>query len=227
MLADNGRYDLLTVLGFALEENVELDRRRTLSENHVPTEAEIVTLLTAHPDNEVRQLSLEEKQHETRIFISEYLPKFMLFGDYGLTGKDPGNSDDTYTFGVQGIWDFYDGGQRAHKMEESKSQERSAQAQLEDTKRQLTQQARIAREALEQAFQMLKAKDIKLAAAYKELDQIDIRFNNGSASQWDLINESVETALIADERAEAVSAYLLAKVNFYHSLGKMETMLKE
>jgi outer membrane protein TolC len=218
--------DLKVTLGFGPSEAIILDAQSKAADASGRSLGEMDADLSSHPDLEIKKLSLEEKQHERDIFLAEYWPKISTFADYGMTGSDPDDAQDTYTFGLQGTWALWDGGQRGQKVEEGKSAERSAAAVLLDTEKRLHIHAQTAFDMLSETKELLSAKNLNSVAAADKLKNISLQYQNGSASEWDYLNESIETMLIEDERAEAAAAYLLAKVNFYHSVGKMDEFIK-
>lgn len=216
--------DLKAALGLPENQNLSFPGEAVSLRSIFPTRDEILRSSGRHPEVELAEQKLRETKALEASEKAEYLPKLSGKADYGASADQPSRSEATYSYGLEASWDLFDGGERNARVAESQSKSREAQVNLDDTSNQKQISALDAKESLKDARKMMKAKEDNLAAYKQQLDLLTHRFENGSASQMDLIVAMVQEAQAADEREETLAMYQTAQVYFVHSLGQMEKL---
>jgi len=147
--------------------------------------------------------------------------------DYGRSGSAPDDGSNTYMIGVQATIPIWEGGFNQSKLKEAKAQVKEAQANLDDILVQDQAKLMIARQALQEAFDMVKAKQAQTSVIEASLQITQARLDSGTGSSLDLIQAQAAQALAQDEANEAQAYVITAQVNVAHALGKLQDIVKE
>jgi outer membrane protein len=167
------------------------------------------------------QVSLNEYQR--RAARADLLPNLEFFGDYGVSGITPTNTDlPTRRAAVQLNVPIFNGGLTQGRIAVAASQKRQSQLELSSTRGQVEEDVRLAFSGLRTTAEAVRAADKAVELAQRELQMARDRFRAGVADNLEVT--SAQTAL-ADSRAAQVNAlaqYNAARLNLAASMGRAQ-----
>lgn len=225
--AEEWRLDLLAALGFSSTRQVTF-----LEDDHLPSVLfssleHVEDIMKDQPDVESAQRAVEQKQAEYQTERAEYWPKIAAFADYGPSGVQPNDTNDTYTVGVQASIPVFEGGLRQAKIQEAESRLKESEAVAVDARLQVEAAILSTAEAVHEASALLEAKEAVVEVAGQYLEQTRQRVQNGSASALDLTDAVAqrESAVYACQAAQAV--YVIARINLARAMGDVQTLVND
>lgn len=216
--------DLKIALGYSLKEELTLDFVRLPFKFDVPAESELESLVEKNPDWEMAQTLVRQRQAERRISLAEYLPKLYLGADYGLSGKDPSENENTYTAGVEGQWNFFDGGLSLFKSKEAESRLKESELQLQTIRKNLSLSAQTSFENVLQAEMVLESAESYWISQERRAKDEKLKWDSGSGSEWAWVEAQSQFESAKHQKSEAEFLFLKSKVGFLRSLGRMDDL---
>ena len=225
--AEQRRLDLAAALGLRPAEALVLELDETVVAWPLPGDQAILAAMPAHPDVAVAQELVRERAAERAAEMADVLPRVAASGDYGASGKDPSEFEQTYTFGVKVSMPVFEGGLRAAKMHEASSRLRESEARLDEARSQVEVEALGARQAIVQAWAAVEAVEAEVAASSRRLTLARQRLQAGIGSELDVIEARAQAALARDHHQDALATYRLAEVNVMHALGRVDALLEQ
>ncbi len=180
-----------------------------------------------NPDVKLAMAQIESQKAEQAAASAAFWPRITGMADYGRSGSAPDDGSNTYMIGVQATIPIWEGGFNQSKLKEAKAQVKEAQANLDDILVQDQAKLMIARQALQEAFDMVKAKQAQTSVIEASLQITQARLDSGTGSSLDLIQAQAAQALAQDEANEAQAYVITAQVNVAHALGKLQDIVKE
>ncbi len=222
MQAIEHRMDLLAMLGLPVENEISLkwDSNEEMFQNDLDQDENLS--LETHPQIIVADKSVQVSKIDQATEQAGYFPKFSLMSDYGLSTDLPQNSSPTYAIGIQASVPLFEGGNRNARINKAKSRLRANQAQLEDTKRQITASILNQQEMIKQAQSLLEQRRSELTFAQKKIDLARVRLDNGIGNDQDLKTAEALLAANEDKKEEAIAVLLTARINLAHARGKID-----
>jgi len=225
--AEERRLDLLAALGMDPSGAVEFSSPAAAFKNPPPSEAEIAELVTFHPEVTLAQRRVEQAEFDRKTQHAAYYPKLTGSADYGASGLNPGQVDDTYSFGGQVQIPIYSGGLTQARVREASAKIKESQVRLEQTERDQMAKAKSALASLRQAQSGLKAADAELIKTSRELSLSQEKLQEGLGNPLEVTEAQTASAQAQDQQSEARATYRLAWVNLFHALGTMDRLIEE
>ncbi len=222
--AVNARLDLLAALGLDLEGPVQFSNDDGLNFPE-PDADPSLTRFEHLPDLEVagEQLNVSRADRSTEKW--EFFPKISALADYGPSGIDPSDQNETYTLGLKASFPIFDGGSRKSRVQEAESRLRESEAGFADARTQSQAKILSARESFRQAEALVAEKDAQRALAQKQLSLAQERLHNGTASEVELLEAQARDAGADDQQNEARAAFITAQIHWTRATGGMEGLL--
>jgi len=183
--------------------------------------------LSQQPDVVVAERALRQREIERAAGLAEYLPKASASADYGLSGKDPSDSNTTYAVGAQVSMPMFEGGRKIFRTHELSGLVRESAARLTDAKQQAETNALSAMDSAAQAQILIEAADLQLAVALKQVGLAQDRKRTGLGSDLDVTEAFAQAAVAKDRRDEALAAFRMAQITVAHALGHVDAMVNE
>ena len=224
--AQDKKLDLKAALGFSGSQILEfLDEDLSLADPP-PKRSEILSAAKVHPEVNLAEEKLRRTKAEEAAEQAEILPKVSGLADYGASADQPSQSKKTYSYGLQASWPLFEGGRRSARIAESESRSREAEVDFKDIRNQKENRAVEAKEALKNTRVLIQSARDNFNFYQARSGVIKRRFENGTASELDVIRAMAEEAQAKDGWEEALAAYRMAQVSLAHALGQMEKLTK-
>lgn len=226
--ARTAKEDLLAALGYDPHTPLELDRERDREDlPSFSARRESPSSLGAHPDLRVAAEAVRQRRAEERVQWYEYLPKVNVHAEYGPSGEQPSDADEIYLFGGRVTMPVFEGGQRAFRIGEAASRAREQQLRTDETRRQLEADILEARRLTERSLLGLKAASARMAAAEERQRHALRRRQNGSGSEWELVEAGWARAQAREERSRAETLCLSSAIRYGRASGQLEAWTRE
>ncbi len=216
------RLTLCAALGLPLEQEIVFSWDQNDLDRTILLENFSKKTVDQHPDVQVALQKFKFAQSQKSVEVAEYWPKIVAMADYGPSGLEPRDSNDTYTLGVQASVPIWEGGLRHARIKEMESEIKEHQANLEDKQRHIAAAILNAKQYLRQSEMTLKAKKLETHQVDEELKLAKERFLSGIGSNWELINALTQQVLVYDQGDDAVAAHLMAQINLAHAMGQLD-----
>ncbi len=223
--ATESRLDLLTALGWDVNTSIQFLDDDGLN-FPIPQEDYSLDSVEHLPEMAVARGQLTLDKSNLNVEKAGYWPKISMFADYGPSGVDPTDQNETYTLGVQASWPILDGGLRKYSKKEAESRVRESEAALQDTQRQSQSKILNALESFHQAQALAKEKESQHELSKQQLLLAQQRKIDGSASDLEVLDAMAQEAGAHDQENEARAALLTAQINWVSSVGRMNDFLK-
>lgn len=218
------RIDLAVALGLSPGQPIGFAKGKLFEDPALPTVAEIQASKETHPEVEAARELLRVREAERWAELAEFLPKVSGFGDYGLSGETPSNSEVTYTVGAKVTLSLFEGGATIFRANEAESRIRESQASIDDLERRVEANVLISIESIKSALTAVNAREAQLVVSTKERSLARQRFDSGIGSELDVLDAVAQESQARDQKREAVALYWLAQVQMLHSLGHMDRL---
>ena len=224
---DRARLDLLRLLGLPLSARVVL--ADSLSElalaDTIPDEAAAVAhALAVRPDLQAIQRQLDASSRQVAAVRAERLPSLAVFGDQGITGKNPQHLLPTYDWGIQLSIPLFDGFRREGRVDEQRAVEHELQARRRDLQEQAAIDVHAAILDLMSAREQVVAVRERMRLVEQELSQARERFSAGVAGSSDVINASLALDASRNLLIDALTGHRLALVSLARAQGSVTTL---
>ena len=152
---------------------------------------------------------------------AEMLPKVELNGDYGLSGNGPRRNDRaTGEIMIGATMPLFEGGKIWGAIKEASSRKRQLEQRLEDLKRQIEEDVRLALLRIKTEKQQVKTASSILALASRELKMAQDRFGAGLGDNVEVIAAQTTLARARDTYITALTQYHVARLNLLFALGQ-------
>ena len=218
--------DLKLTLGFSAGQELSLQEEgiNTIS---LPASSQIAQSAQKHPDVIASSARQKQEQAQEAAEKASFLPSIEGTANYGANGKDVDSAKQTYVFGAQALWNFFDFGRRDARVHEASSRAGKAKTNFSQTLREKESKIYEAKDSFKNAEKFLTAKKDQWSYEQNSYETVKNKFQNGSASRLDLIAASASLARSSDELEEAKSLYRISQINLYHALGQMQKFLED
>lgn len=219
--------DLLAALGLDPARALTLTDATLPLTVTLPDPGDLVTLVRQHPEVQIAQARTTQQHALTAARRAEGLPVASAAADYGASGKDPSESESTYSVGAQVSMPLFEGGLRLARVREEAAHTRALAAQQQDIQLQVTAQVM-------HAVQDVRQAEAALGAAHAAWEHARLRealarqqCESGLGSAWDALEARVQLARARDVVEEAISAETLAVIQVAHAAGAMEQLAQQ
>jgi len=172
----------------------------------------------------VAQAQLTESDYEKRAARAEQLPSLEFLGDYGVSGITPTKSDlPTRRAAVQLNLPIFNGGLTRGRVQVATSRERQAELQLASIRGQVEADVRLAFSGLRTTAETVRAADLTVTLAQRELEMARDRFRAGVGDNIEIVNAQTVLANARLDQVNALALYNGARLNLAAALGRAQT----
>ncbi len=222
--AEQARLQLARIVGLPLESSFALSDPLRFTAETLPT---VETAVATAEDNraEVRVAATEVtvNGYETRAARAEQLPSLEFLGDYGVSGITPVTSAlPTRRYAVQLNVPIFNGGLTRGRIQVASSREAQAELQLASVRGQVEEDVRLAYSALRTTAETVRAADLSVTLAERELEMARDRFRAGLGDNIELITAQTTLANARLEQVTALATYNGARLNLAAALGRAQ-----
>lgn len=173
------------------------------------------------PEVRVAQAQVTEAVYQARAARAEQLPSLEFLGDYGVSGITPTNSDlPTRRAAIQLNVPIFNGGLTRGRMEVAGSREKAAQLQLASVRGQVEEDVRLAFTNLRTTAETVRAADLAVTLAERELEMARDRFRAGVGDSIELITAQSALANARLDQVTALAVYNGARLNLAAAMGR-------
>lgn len=218
--------DLKRATGIPLGQPLDLtDKLNDGSEPPPAPEIAVESALSLRPDLAAQKHREGAVQLSMRSIEFERLPSLAASGDYGSIGNGTAQIP-TRSIGVNLRVPIFDGGRREARRAEAGVQLRQEQLRLEDLKRQVELEVRVALNNLKSARAQVEAARQGLELAESELAQAQRRNEAGVATSVELTDAQTRLSRARDNNLTAISMFNLARIDVAAATGNMQQAVK-
>ena len=221
------RLDLTAALGLPTSQPILFIEEEPVEDESLPSQRDVLAHASEHPQVESARTLMRQRRAERAAESAAVLPRVTVNADYGASGKDLGDSEQTYTVGAQVSMPIFEGGLTRARIREADSAVRESEVRLKDAEVHVEANALSAMESVHQARAMVQAAEMALDVSTKTLAIVRHRRQSGLGSDLEVTDALAEAASARDQHDEALTTYRLAQVNLAHATGQMETLTKE
>ncbi len=182
--------------------------------------------LEQRPELRALEKTVEQRKSERKAAEAASYPTVGLVGAIGPSGVLPSQYDyRTYSYGIQMALPLYQGGALTARVDQADSRLRQAQWTLQDGRRQVAEDVRLARLALKTQQAQLRAASDRLLLSQRLLDQSRDRFASGVADNLELMDAQAQLAAAQSDRIGALGALNMARINYELATGQLDVDL--
>ena len=175
---------------------------------------------------EVRAAAAEvtTSNYEKGAARAEQLPWLEFLGDYGISGITPFKSAlPTRRYAVQLNVPIFNGGLTRGRIQVATSREAQAELQLASVRGQVEEDVRLAYSGLRTTADTVRAADLSVTLAERELEMARDRFRAGVGDNIELVTAQTALANARLDQVTALAVYNGARLNLAAALGRAQT----
>ncbi|MDR0841977.1 MAG: TolC family protein [Acidobacteriota bacterium] len=225
---DDARLDLLRVVygvsGLPSAETVELSDALRFTVEPVPDAGEAVQMALAdRAEVAMAERELQVAELQRKAATAGRLPTFSVFGDYGSSGLTPEDTNiPTRSVGVQMNLPIFSGGRTQAEIRIAASRRRESSARLEDVRAEVAKDVRQALLNVRTFADQVRAAELAISLAERELELAEDRFKNGVADNTEVV--TAQTALEDARRVfvSSLAGFNIARLNLASAMGHAE-----
>jgi outer membrane protein TolC len=223
--AESGRLQLQRIIGLPLGSPLTLTDPLRFAAPALPSiETAIAQAEDGRPEVRVAQAELSEADYLKRAARAEQLPSLEFLGDYGVSGITPTSSDlPTRRAAIQLNVPIFNGGLTRGRIEVAGSRQNMAQLQLAAVRGQVEEDVRLAFAGLRTTAETVRATNLEVTLAERELEMARDRFRAGVGDSIELITAQSALANARLDQVTALAVYNGARLNLAAALGRAKT----
>ena len=162
--------------------------------------------------------------YEKRAARDEQLPWLEFLGDYGVSGITPVTSAlPTRRYAIQLNVPIFNGGLTRGRVQVASSREKQAELQLASVRGQVEEDVRLAYSGLRTTAETVRAADLGVTLAERELEMARDRFRAGVGDNIELVTAQTALANARSDQITALALYNGARLNLAAALGRAQT----
>jgi outer membrane protein len=222
--AEEGRLQLQRIVGLPLGSVMTLtDPLRFEIETLPAIEIAVREAEDERAEVRVAQAQVTENDFQKRAARAEQLPSLEFLGDYGVSGITPTNTDlPTRRAAIQLNVPIFNGGLTRGRIQVAASRERQAELLLASTRGQVEEDVRLAFAGLRTTAETVRAADLAVSLAERELEMARDRFRAGVGDNIELVTAQAALANARLDRVTALTLYNGARLNLAAALGRAQ-----
>jgi outer membrane protein len=223
--SEQGRLQLQRIVGLPLGGPLTLtDPLRFVIETLPAIETAVAQAEDTRAEVRVAQAQVTEAVYQQRAARAEQLPSLEFLGDYGVSGITPTNSDlPTRRAAVQLNVPIFNGGLTRGRIQVASSRASEAELQLASTRGQVEEDVRLAFAGLRTTAETVRAADLAVSLAERELEMARDRFRAGVADSIEVVTAQTVLANARLDQVTALAVYNSARLNLAAALGRAQT----
>ncbi|HET7313705.1 TolC family protein [Salinisphaera sp.] len=188
-----------------------------------PVDAAIDTALAGRPEIDVARTRIARGRRNLASARGERLPTLSIEADYGASGNTPNeNERPTYAIGASLSVPIFAGGRISGQIDAAASQLNQQRIRFRDTRRQIEQEVRTARQTLETLASRVRAARANLTLAKQELARSRDRFAHGVGDNVEVVDAQSNLADARNGRIDALAEYTRARINLAAAFGRAQ-----
>lgn len=223
--SEEARLQLQRIVGLPLGSPFNLIDPLRFSDETLPTiENAVATAEDNRAEVRVANAEVGVNNYEKLAARAEQLPWLEFLGDYGVSGITPVTSAlPTRRFAIQLNVPIFNGGLTRGRIQVASSRETQAELQLASIRGQVEEEVRLAYSGLRTTADGVRAADLEVTLAEREMEMARDRFRAGVGDSIELVTAQ---AALANARLEQVTALALhngARLNLAAALGRAQS----
>ncbi len=222
--SQQARLQLQRITGLPLGSDFILsDPLQFALENLPAIETAVATAEDTRAEIRVANAQITVNDYQRRAAKAEQLPSLEFVGDYGISGITPFDSAlPTRRYAVQVNVPIFNGGLTRGRIQVASSRERQAQLQLASIRGEVEEEVRLAYSGLRTTADAVKAADLTVTLAERELQMARDRFSAGVGDNIELVTAQTTLANARLEQVAALAVYNGARLNLAAALGRAQ-----
>jgi len=172
----------------------------------------------------VARAQVAESDYQKKAVRAEQLPSLEFLGDYGVSGITPVTSAlPTRRYAIQLNVPIFNGGLTRGRIQVASSRETQAELQLASIRGQVEEDVRLALSSLRTTAETVRAADLAVTLAERELEMARDRFRAGVGDNIEVVNAQTALANARLDQISALADYNGARLNLAAALGRART----
>jgi outer membrane protein len=223
--SEEARLQLQRIIGLPLGSPFALtDTLRFSAESLTPIESAVATAEDNRAEVHVARAEVMVNGYEKRAAQAEQLPWLEFLGDYGVSAITPVTSAlPTRRYAIQLNVPIFNGGLTRGRIQVASSRKSQAELQLASIQGQVEEDVRLAYSGLRTTAQTVRAADLAVVLAERELEMARDRFRAGVGDNIELVNAQAALANARMDQVTALALYNGARLNLAAALGRAQT----
>ena len=223
--AEEARLRLQRIIGLPLGSAFTLTDPLRFSTEPLPSiETAVATAEDNRPEVRVAKAEVTVDDYEKRAARDEQLPWLEFLGDYGVSGITPVTSAlPTRRYAIQLNVPIFNGGLTRGRVQVASSREKQAELQLASVRGQVEEDVRLAYSGLRTTAETVRAADLAVTLAERELEMARDRFRAGVGDNIELVTAQTALANARSDQITALALYNGARLNLAAALGRAQT----
>ncbi|HBB97639.1 MAG TPA: hypothetical protein DC054_19835 [Blastocatellia bacterium] len=222
--SEEARLRLQRIVGLPLGSSFTLTDPLRFSVDTLPAiETAVATAEDARGEVRAAQAQVTVNKLETGAARAEQLPSLEFLGDYGVSGITPVTSAlPTRRYAIQLNVPIFNGGLTRGRIQVASSREQQAQLQLASVRGQVEEDVRLAYAGLRTTADTVRAADLAVSLAERELEMARDRFRAGVGDNIELVTAQTTLANARLDQVSALAVYNGARLNLAAALGRAQ-----
>jgi outer membrane protein len=223
--SEEARLQLQRIVGLPLGSSFTLTDPLRFSVETLPAiENAVSTAEDIRAEVRAAQAEVRVNDYEKRAARAEQLPWLEILGDYGVSGITPVTSAlPTRRYALQLNVPIFNGGLTRGRIQAASSRETQAELQLASIRGQVEEDVRLAYSGLRTRADTVRAADLAVTLAERELEMSRDRFLAGVGDNIELVNAQAALANARLDQVTALALYNGARLNLAAALGRAQT----
>jgi outer membrane protein TolC len=216
---------LQRIVGLPLGSNLSLTDSLHFVVETLPTiETAVGQAEDTRAEVRVARAQVSETDYQKRAARAEQLPSLEFLGDYGVSGITPVTSAlPTRRYAIQLNVPIFNGGLTRGRIQVASSRETQAELQLASIRGQVEADVRLAFSGLRTTAETVRAADLAVTLAERELQMAQDRFRAGVGDNIEVVNAQAVLANARVDQVTALAVYNGARLNLAAALGRAQT----
>ena len=222
--SEDARLQLQRIVGLPLGSPFTLTDPLTFQVETLPAiETAVKTAEDTRTEVLVAQAEVTVNSFEVRATRAEQLPSLEFLGDYGTSGVTPVDSAlPTRRYAIQLNVPIFNGGLTRGRIQVATSRQKQAELELATVRSQVDVDVRLAYSALNTTAETVRAADLSVTLAERELAMARDRFRAGVGDNIELVTAQTALANARLEQVTALAVYNGARLNLAAALGRAQ-----
>ena len=218
---------LLKLIGVRLDVNLTLTEKLTHTPVQVADMQEaLVIALRSRSDLQAHQKREEQADLDYRAARSDRIPSLSGFAGYGTIGSGIDSAIPTWNLGISLELPVFDGGKIDAHRAESLSKLRRERIEMQDLRRQIELEVRLAFAGLNLAREQITVAEEGLQLAQQELEQARRRYQAGITSSLEVTDAQTRLERARENQITALFNYNLERINLGEAMGTIRSMIQ-
>lgn len=213
--------ELARTTGLPLDPPLKLEDDLVFSQSKpTPVDQALSRALAHRPEIQLAEVQIKRGRKQLAAAKGKRLPTVSVQAAYGDSGNTyHENVEDTYSIGAQVQVPIFSGGAISGRIDSAASTLDQQRINYRDTRNQVSQDVRLARQTLSTQSERVTAARSGLKLARRELTQARDRFAEGVSNNVEVVDAQASLADARNTRVAALADYTRARINLAAALG--------